>query len=293
MQKTASAIEGNRCGHDPRRPRFCDLARRGKGGHPPIIGVITSLLLRSYGDRSLLRTWHTMNPTGRRRRSERREAMASLAQYLFTQWFQIDTRRCAVPGGYFLQVPDISHLARRISRSPEWGGQRFSPGRIAAVFSEWEKAGYITSHQRREHLPTGEWKASPSIRTFTKKFFIELGNQRLWNAVKKAGARKLKNIMARIDMVGISLRDYLRPGAVVSPRRVSEYRQKQKAPDRSQFPFSARRVIDRQNPRYRKVYEQKLFELFKAHGPDGPPVDRWSVEEIHDNAQRLADHAFR
>lgn len=291
MQTTTEARTGNRCGHNPQRPRLCDLSRRGKGGHPPIIGVISSLLTRSYADRTLLSTWHRLNPSGRRRRSERREVMTSLAQYLFAQWFQVETRRCATPGGFFLQVPDIAHLARRIARSDEWGGQRLSVGRITAVFSEWEKSGYITSHQQREQKPSGEWVAAPAIRTFTKKFFVELGGQRLWNAVKKSGARKLKKIQAYIDAQGIRLRDYLRPGKPVSPRTANRLRVHQGNPP--QFPFHRRKpVIDRESAEYQRIFSDKIDQLFYQHGPDGPPADRWSPEEIHDNAQRIADAVY-
>lgn len=301
MQKTASAIEGNRCGHDPQRPRFCDLARRGKGGHPPIIGIITSLLARCYADRTLLPSWQKLNPSGRRRRSEHREAMSSLGQYLFAQWFQIETRRCATPGAYFLQVPDVAHLAAKIAQAPEWKGHKFSHGRIAAVFAGWSKAGYITSHQVREQEKSGEWRAAPAIRTFTKKFFVELGGQRLWNAVKKAGAHKLKKIQNYIETQGITLRDYLRPGRPVSPRKVHQLRQSHHRLDLKPFAHSKRKkTIDRTSPEYQAVYTQKLIELFAQHGenrpptyPGEPPTRRWTPEEIHDNAQRITDKLFR
>lgn len=301
MQTKGKITHGNRCGHNPQQPRFCDLARRGKGGHPPIIGLITSLLARCYGDRSLLASWQKLNPSGRRRRSEHREAMASLGQYMFTQWFQLETRRCATPGAYFLQVPEIKHLAGKIAQAPEWKGHKFSHGRIAAVFSGWAKAGYITSHQARKQKPTGEWEAAPAIRTFTKKFFMELGGQRLWNAVKKAGAHKLQKIQKYIDTQSITLREYLNPGPPVSPRKVNQLRQSHRKMDLSAFPFSKRRKpIDRNSPAYQSVYTQKLFELYTQYGedrppdyPGGPPRKRWSPEEIHDNAQRIADKAFR
>lgn len=286
--------EGNRCGHDPRRPRFSDSSRRGRGGHPPIIGLITSLLAQSYADPNILHSWHEQNPSGRARRSEKREAMTSLAQYLFPHWFQLETRRCAVPGGYFLQVPDIAHLARRISESVEWHGFRLSPGRVSAIFSEWQRAGYITSHQQREQLPNGEWRAAPAIRTFTKRFFSELGGQRLWNAVKKAGAKKLEKIRGYIDAQGICLRDYLRPGKAVSPRTVHQLRGSNKKFDFSAFPFTKKaKPIDRSSVAYKTALTEKLIELYAQYGPDGPPEYRWSPEEMQDNAKRIVDALFR
>ena len=301
MSKSVKKSEGNRCGHDPRRPRIADYSRRGRGGHPPIIGLISSLLEQSYSDFHILKSWHKQNPSGRARRSEKREAMIALAQYLFPNWFQLETRRCAVPGGYFLQVPDIKHLAGRISDSNVWSGYRLSVGRVSTVFSEWQRAGYITTHQQREQSAEGDWRAAPAIRTFTKKFFVELGGERLWNAVKKAGAKKLEKIQRYIDTQGISLREYLRPGKAVSPRRVYQLRQTHTKFDFTAFPFHRKaKTVNRDSLEYQRLYSDKLIELFAQHGedrppdyPGGPPHRRWTVEEIHDNAKRIVDALFR
>lgn len=278
-------------------PRFCDLVRHGKGGHPPVIGRIVKRFEKSYSDRKILSTWQNMNKSGRRRRSCIREANVSLGQFMFTKWYQLETHRCATPGGYFLQVPDAKHLANKISESSDWKGVPISFDRINTIFSEWKKAGYITSKQKRLKNENGDWRGCPAIRTFTKKFFLELGGNYLLQEVKKAGTRKLKKIKAMVDVAGITLKEYLNPELIVKPKIVHFLRKSSAKPNRQNLiPGAAKRDPEkiRQTKEYHQVYIDKVMELFTEHVPDdGPPSIRWSLEEVKDNARRITDKKFR
>ena len=294
---------GNRCGHDKRAPRFCQLAKRGKGGHPTVIGIVSSLLEKSYTDRSILASWQGKNPSGRRRRSEARESMVSLTQFLFAQWFQLETRRCAAPSGFFLQVPNVKHISNKITeKSPHWKRSKLSKGRIHAIFGEFERCGYIRSKQVNQHMPNGDWMPSPSIRTFTKKFFIELGGDKLWQSIRKGGQEKLEKIMPIVTMGGLTLKQFLKADEIATPARINEYKRfginanplffsnkpkHHNAKQRGLNPASIRETIE-----YKRVFTEKCIELFQTHPPDDPRRVHWKEEERKDNARRITDKIF-
>ncbi|PCJ22522.1 MAG: hypothetical protein COA96_14125 [SAR86 cluster bacterium] len=231
---------GNRCGHDRTKLRLCDIVKRGKGGAPPILGIVSGYLNDAAKSRKRLKSWHQLNASGRGRRSEAREAMATVLQFLISEWFQLETRRCARPGFEYLEVPDVRHIALKISLSKDWKGtRRMTVGRVQAVIHDLVELGYITrSKQIRKQQPTGEWIAAPKITTFTKKFFLELDGRRLWNTIKKYGERKIRNIEKYLDDVNFRpfwptarrLAHYLNPGHVYSPRQAYHFKQ-EKPPD--------------------------------------------------------------
>lgn len=219
---------GNRCDHNPGQLRLCDVVKRGKGGAPRVLGVISGYLNRAAFDSGKLRSWHGLNPSGRRRRSETREVAIAVLQFLTANWLQLDTRRCAMPGTDFLEAPDVAHIARKISASRDWAGKApLSVGRVWAALKDLQRAGYLVrSKQVREQKETGEWQAFPKITAFTKKFFLELGGPNLWKAVKKTGIEKIRKIRMRFALkselaveVNAKVAQYLNPGRIFSPRQ--------------------------------------------------------------------------
>lgn len=284
---------GNRCGHNPSQPRFCDNSRRGRGGHPPVITQMCAQLQQLYSNRSILSTWQNLNPSGRRRRSEIREAAITVGQFLLTQWFQLETNRCVFSGDLFLEVPTVEHLKNKISQSEHWQDSTISIGRINAVLSEWTAAGYITSKQRREKLKSGEWKCYPAIRTFTKKFFLELGGKKLWKKIKQAATKKLKKIQSCVDMLGITLKEYLNPGEILTPQQARQRRESNRKAAATYQTSKSDAAKVRASKAYKAVFVRKLFELFAAHPPDGPPGEAWSAAEIESNARRITDKQFK
>ena len=58
---------GNRCGHDPASLRFCDKVKRGKGGAPQVIGIVSALVGKAALYRNLLKSWQGLNESGKRR----------------------------------------------------------------------------------------------------------------------------------------------------------------------------------------------------------------------------------
>lgn len=151
-----------------------------------------------------------MNETGRRRRSEAREAMQSLMQYLIFEEFQIESRRCArVDADGDLVAPDLQLVARQLSASStDWHGAPLSYWRVLRILRQFEKVGYIKrTEQYRYQDAHGGWCASTRAITFTKLFFLELGGQSLWNQVLEAGREKTRAAAVRFAAAGRNARD--------------------------------------------------------------------------------------
>lgn len=217
----------NRCGHNRDKLRLCDIVSRGKGGQPRVLGIISARLSKVATRRARLKSWDYHSDSRRFRRSESRESTIAVLQFLIANWFQLETRRCAMPGTDFLECPDVGYLARAISKSPDWRGSRLSVGRVYAALKSLVDAGYITrSKQKRQQLPNGSWISAPKITTFTRKFFLELGGKRLWRSVVHSGRLKLAKIRHRIKNTVMpgqdprhALGEYLNPPDLVSPKR--------------------------------------------------------------------------
>lgn len=301
-KKKSNTPYGNRCGHSPTNPRFCDLTKRGKGGHPPVIGLIVSLLQQAYRDRTKLTTWQNMNPSGRRRRSDGCEPMVAVNQFMIAQWFQLGTRRCAVPSGFFLQAPDVEHIANKISKSKSWQGNRLSEERIHTVFSEFEKCGYMKSTQVKTKKTNGAWVSSPAVRLYTKKFFVELGGYSLWEKVRQSGHQQIEKIKPIAAMSGLTLKELLSADEIATPRKINYY--KQLGINANPLFFSEKpkyknsRVSDtnsaaiRETIEYKRVLAQKILELRFTHPPDDPRRTFWPPDERADNARRITDKIF-
>lgn len=284
---------GNRCGHDPHNPRFCDVANRGKGGQPGVIGLISSLLQDAFIDRSVLNAWQEMNESGRKRRTESIESMVSVTQFMIAKWFQLETRRCASPGFDFLTVPDVAHIRNQINETSDWASGYISEDRINTVFSEFNRCGYITSKQVHSKKADGTWKATPAIRTFTKKFFVELGGESLWKKIRKAGQDKVLKIKEFADRVGMKLNELLSPGWIVPPyiaRKLQKTRSKPRYFVHTEPKVDPNKV--RQSAEYQVAMDDKLIELACQHPPDAPPGERWTPEECLDNAKRIINKQF-
>lgn len=225
-------MAGNRCDHNPRALRLCDIVRRGKGGHPQLLGVISSYLVHAGRDRGKLPALAKLNASGRRKRTERYETILAVCGFLTARWFQPDTRRCVMATEQFLEVPDVTYIAGEISRSAEWKGKaRLSPARVYDAIGDLEAAGYVKrSRQAREPIEDGRWIARPKILAFTKQFFLDLGGKRLWQSVRVKGRRLVQDLRAHlafklgtVKAAAAALAHYLNPGRLLSPGQAREY----------------------------------------------------------------------
>lgn len=217
---------GNRCGHDPKNLRHGRrFVRHGKGGMPQVLGVISARIKKAVYTKSMLTSWHAM--CRRQRRSEIREAMESVLQYLVGEWFQLDSRACGKLKGDTMKVPDAEFIALEISRGESWKGRPpMSVWRVRAIIKQFEACGYFKlTKQRKFQHETGEWESGPKLITFTKKFFMELGGEALWKQVHKASLERVTALMTQFKDQGFTnirraLARAFRPLYIRTPRQI-------------------------------------------------------------------------
>lgn len=232
----------NRCGHDPDNPRHCDIIRRGKRGQPPLLGRLSARLSWSLGNESLLKKLHQLNPSGRKKRTERLEVCVSVAQYLVAHWMDLATRRCARPGAKhgqqvqdFLEAPTAAHLAASISKKGAWRGTgRLTTERVYLALQDLQQAGYISrTKQARTKMASGSWCSHPKIISFTRSFFEDLGGRKLWREIRAKGKERWQKMQTRWEQVleGVDyfsvkkeIAEYLKPGLILSPGQAYQYR---------------------------------------------------------------------
>lgn len=165
--------------------------------------MIAAKLDKAARLRQGLRTWQQLNPSGSRRRSEAREALA-LIQWLIWEEMRLESRRCAyVDKDGDLCAADLRLLARQLSeRSKEWGGGQYSYWRALRILREFERCGYIKRSSQHRYQVDGKWRSSTRYVTFTKAFFVELGGLALWAAVTEAGQKKVTDLSTRVKTAG-------------------------------------------------------------------------------------------
>jgi len=304
MTGRSESKSGNRCGHSPdRQQSVSPMLRRGKGGHPPIIGRIVARVEKLTDNRSILSSWQELNSSGRRRRTEMRiSAFPSVVNFLLINWFDLATRRCATPGdsGDYLQVPDNRHIQLKINELPDWKDAPISIDRVKKVIHDLKRAGYISKRkQKREQKPSGEWVFTPAVRAFTKKFFLELGGQSLWDLVILEGKRKAEIWAEKAKKAGKKLKKFLKPRRILPPKLVKLFKRKGAGkPQNAPSPHAGiSNIVDkrvRSSIEYINLLDHLLNDLRVLHQEGLAPADPgwWSDEEIRDNAVRIADKRF-
>lgn len=161
--KTQQKI-GNKCGHLPHAPRIYILPPTQKPLPTVIDKAIQNLKCIFYFEKRLLKSFNTLNPSGRYKRSERREAVMVVFLILLRH-IQLETLE--IVKSHTNQRPlDIDYIASESG---------FEPLRIQRAMWDMEDAGYLKIERQQRKKINGEYYATPSKRTLTYKFFIELG----------------------------------------------------------------------------------------------------------------------
>jgi len=169
---------GNRCGHDPRRPRL-ELERPGTRGKPfPwLIGTGLERFERLYHDRSLF------PELGPRKRSERIEAMVLVGKAILR-----NTDRLTLRSGR--RNFDGSFTGITMKSIASWG--RISVQRAYRAVWDLRDAGYVDLHQPIERRADGSRRGLAGIRRVTPLLFERLGlrgrlmreRRELWKAAR-------------------------------------------------------------------------------------------------------------
>lgn len=157
---------GNKCGHDPRRPRL-ELERpatQSGRAFPFLISTALERLECLYYDRSLF------PELGARKRSERIEAMVLVAKAIVRNVDRL-TLRSGRPG------PAGTVTGITMHAIATWA--RIAPQRAYRACWDLRDAGYVDLSQPIEQRPDGSRRGLAGIRRVTRKLFerLELGGR--------------------------------------------------------------------------------------------------------------------
>ncbi len=206
-------------------------------GHlPPALRDCLSQIARIPDDTRILPDWQNRYAPARRRRSEIREICSIALWVYFSRWVALETRMTGTPGNHlgvdFREVPTVKQIAQQATRA--FPGKAISEVRVRRLLWELEDLGYISSHGQIREQKQGTWVAKPQVLSFTKQFFVQLGGNKLWKRVLKAGSTKLRQITRRLlhhapdlfrkhssaEMTSRRIQHYIAAGRPVSTREL-------------------------------------------------------------------------
>ena len=204
--KIQAIVTGNRCGHAPDAPRFFVRPDQHKPRPSILENAIEKLKDVYCRPKKFFRKLATFHPHDRQKRSERREAVASVAQVLL-HYLELSTLRV----GFYVDptkfIPlDLHYIAKKAG---------LSITRAKRAIADLAKAGYINVSRQFNKKEDGTFKGLPSIREIAVQFFIDLGIDvqklfftREWKRKKeekaqaKNTAKKLSGILKAVASFG-------------------------------------------------------------------------------------------
>ena len=214
INQIQAIVSGNRCGHAPDAPRFFNPPDNHKR-RPTVLDRAIDKWEEVYRKaKKFLQKLATTHANGRQVRSERREAIAVVAQVLL-HYLELSTLKVGfyITGlNKFINL-DIEYIAKK-------AGLSFS--RAKRAITALADAGYIKITRQHKKKEDGTFGGEASIREVSIQFFIDLGMDvqklffaRDWKRKKeekaqsKGALKKLKNVIQAVASFG---------GNIVSPR---------------------------------------------------------------------------
>ena len=166
INQIQAIVSGNRCGHAPHAPRFFDQPDHHKR-RPSVLGnAIEALKVVYRRPKKFFRKLSTFHPHDRQKRSERREAIASVSQVLL-HYLELSTLRVGFFANSTKFIPlDLKYIAKQ-------AGISFS--RAKRAIADLVQAGYLKLTRQFTKQDDGTFKGAPSIREVAVQFFIDLG----------------------------------------------------------------------------------------------------------------------
>lgn len=198
-------MSGNRCGHVRGSPRFY-LRPADNKSRPTVLEQAIEKLKDVYRrPKKFFNKLVTSNSSSRQKRSERREAVASISQVLL-HYLELSTLRVGFYADTKFVYLDLEYIANK-------AGLSFL--RAKRAIADLVKAGYIKVTRQFDKKEDGTFSGKPSIREISMQFFIDLGIDiqklfvtREWKRKKQAKAvakkanKKLKGIMQAVTGFG-------------------------------------------------------------------------------------------
>ncbi|SMF97823.1 hypothetical protein SAMN02949497_4792 [Methylomagnum ishizawai] len=184
---------GNRCGHDPQRPRPFEPPKN-HANRPLILRRIIERIRDYFRDPSTLPTLNAANRSARQQRTERREACCSLLGALM-HYTDLVTLRVGIPqaDGSMAGIPmetkrDAEGRALVIGLAERAG---LTVRRAWRSIADLKRAGIITVHPRCAKLDDVTYKGFAAIRAINRQLFNALGlGQWLEHERRKAAERR-------------------------------------------------------------------------------------------------------
>ncbi len=195
LNQIQAVVTGNRCGHVPSVPRFFVRPVQHKP-RPSILASAIDKLKDVYcRPKKFFGTLATFHPDDRQKRSERREAVASVSQVLL-HYLELSTLKVGfyVDPNKFIPL-DLKYIAKKAG---------ISLSRAKRAIRDLAKAGYIKLTRQFNKKDDGTFKGLPSIREIAVQFFIDLGvdmqklfHSREWKRKKeeKASAKVTQKVL--------------------------------------------------------------------------------------------------
>lgn len=177
----AAVSSGNRCGHDPSRPRWFEPPAH-HAPHPRIITKLEEAVRAYFADPAVLPSLNAANGSARRQRSERREACLALLGAL-VHYLDLVTLRVGIPraDGTFAGLT-LEFLAERAGL-----GLR----RAERACRDLRKAGLVEVHPVAQKTEDDRHTGLPAIRRLPVALFKVFGlNKWLQHERDKAAHRR-------------------------------------------------------------------------------------------------------
>ena len=165
MSIQSIVILGNRCGHLPHQPRFYLRPEHTKARPSVLEHAIERLKDVYHRPKKFFKKLATFHPSDRQKRSERREAIASVSQVLL-HYLELSTLRVGFYAGTKFIHLDLEYIAKK-------AGLNFI--RTKRAMADLVKAGYIQVSRQFDKKEDGTFKGKPSIREISVQFFVDLG----------------------------------------------------------------------------------------------------------------------
>jgi hypothetical protein len=186
---------GNRCGHDPQNPNLSppNPIRKGKGGPPRILSLAAELAKEWF--------WNPQKcplldiKTDRQTRSERREAIQVVLEYLLSR---LDLVTLCVG------TPTLNHGFVDLGMNSIVEGTGLGQRRCERAIGDLKEAGFMEVSQPRHRNEDGKYVGLRAIRCLTARLFEWLG---LGSMLAKERSRASQALKKRLAKYGRSLKD--------------------------------------------------------------------------------------
>lgn len=189
---------GNRCGHDPRNPRLSppEPVKVGPGAPPRILSLAVERARKWFFNPQKCPLFKSK--TGRNLRSERREAIQVVLEYLLSR---LDLATLCI-GSPTLNVGFVD-----LDMGAIVAGTGLSQRRCERAIASLKAAGFMEVKQPRHRNEEGKYYGLRAIRVLTRRLFEWLG---LGPMLERERARASKTLKERVAKFGLSLSDAVR-----------------------------------------------------------------------------------